>query len=148
MGQAHCRTYSEETRRRAVELIRLGAGKKLIASLLAIPVYTARDRIRLHGSEEDGAPVAGGGYDWQTRVDAARDHVEGGLTLAAVMKKYRIGSDRTLKHWCRLYRMGGPQALIPRRGGRPRGSRNHEPARVRRLEEENEYLRARAAYPG
>lgn len=57
MRQAHHRTYSEETKRRAVELIRLGAGKKLIASLLAIPVYTAKDWIRLYNSEEGEAPL-------------------------------------------------------------------------------------------
>lgn len=64
--------------------------------------------------------MGGGGsrrYDWETKVAAARDHVENGLTKAEVMAMHGIASVTPLERWCREYRSGGPEALGPRPKG-------------------------------
>ena len=88
-------------------------------------------------------------YDWETKVAAARDHVENGLTKAEVMAKYAIASVTPLERWCREYRAGGPEALGPRPKGRPRGSKSKpkpEPTREQELAEQVAYLKAKVAY--
>ncbi|TCF22906.1 transposase [Bifidobacterium longum subsp. longum] len=52
-------------------------------------------------------------YDWETKVAAARDHVENGMTKTEVMARHGITSVTPLERWCREYRAGGPEALRP-----------------------------------
>ena len=127
MREDRRRRYDDGFRREALELIKSGAGKDTLASRLAIPVYTARNWIRLYRSNGEEAVMGGGGsrrYDWETKVAAARDHVENGLTKAEVMAMHGIASVAPLERWCREYRAGGPEALGPRPKGRPRGSKS------------------------
>ena len=86
-------------------------------------------------------------YVGETKVAAARDHVENGLTKAEVMAMHGIASVTPLERWCREYRAGGPEALGPKPKGRPKGSgspakemtREQElERRVRKLEAEND----------
>ena len=93
----------------------------------------------------------GGGrrYDWETKVAAARDRVENGMTKTEVMAKYAIASIAPLERWCREYRAGGPEALRPRPKGRPKGSKSKpkpEPTREQELAEQVAYLKAKVAY--
>ena len=84
MREDRRRRYDDGFRREALELIKSGAGKDTLARRLAIPVYTARNWIRLYRSNGEEAVMGGGGsrrYDWETKVAAARDHVENGLTI-------------------------------------------------------------------
>ncbi len=88
-------------------------------------------------------------YDWETKVAAARDHVENGMTKTEVMAKYAIASIAPLERWCREYRAGGPEALRPKPKGRPRGSKSKpkpEPTREQELAEQVAYLKAKVAY--
>ena len=51
--------------------------------------------------------MGGGGsrrYDWETKVAAARDHVENGLTKTEAMARHGIASIASLERWCRDYR--------------------------------------------
>ena len=85
-------------------------------------------------------------YSHELKVAAARDVVENGMTRPDVMAKYGIASISPLESWCRAYRGGGPDALLPKPKGRPRkpgkpeyASREEElEARVRELELELE----------
>ena len=96
--------------------------------------------------------MGGGGsrrYDWETKVAAARDHVENGLTKTEVMAKYAIASIASLERWCRDYRSGGPEALRPKPKGRPKSARSRpkpEPTREQELAEQVAYLKAKVAY--
>ena len=81
-------------------------------------------------------------YDWETKVAAARDHVENGMTKTEVIAKYAIASIAPLERWCREYRAGGPEALRPRPKGRPKP----EPTREQELAEQVAYLKAKVAY--
>ena len=82
MREDRRRRYDDGFRREALELIKSGAGKDTLASRLAIPVYTARNWIRLYRSNGEEAVMGGGGSrrcDWETKVAAARGHVENGM---------------------------------------------------------------------
>ena len=117
MREDRRRRYDDGFRREALELIKSGAGKATLVRRLAIPVYTARNWIGLYRSNGEEAVMGGGGsrrYDWETKVAAARDHVENGLTKAEVMAMHGIASVTPLERWCREYRAGGPG----RRSGR------------------------------
>ena len=88
-------------------------------------------------------------YVGETKVAAARDHVENGLTKAEVMAMHGIASVTPLERWCREYRAGGPEALGPRPKGRPRGSKSKpkpEPTLEQELAEQVAYLKAKVAY--
>ena len=141
MREDRRRRYDDGFRREALELIKAGAGGNTLARRLAIPVYTARNWIRLYRSGGEEAVMGGNGsrrYDWETKVAAARDHVENGMTKTEVMAKYAIASIAPLERWCREYRAGGPEALRPRPKGRPRGSKSKpkpEPTREQELAE-------------
>ena len=94
MREDRRRRYDDGFRREALELIKSGAGKDTLARRLAIPVYTARNWIRLYRSNGEEAVMGGGGsrrYDWETKVAAARDHVENGLTKTVLRVMRRMG---------------------------------------------------------
>lgn len=77
-------------------------------------------------------------YVGETKIAAARDHVENGLTKTEVMAMHGIASVTPLERWCREYRAGGPEALGPRPKGGPRGSKSKpkpEPTREQELAE-------------
>lgn len=100
MREDRRRRYDDGFRREALELIKSGAGKDTLARRLAIPVYTARNWIRLYRSNGEEAVMGGGGsrrYDWETKVAAARDHVENGLTKTEAMARHGIASIVYLK---------------------------------------------------
>lgn len=144
------RRHGTEVRRRAVELLRGGMGMRRLAAELGIPLSIAREWC--HGYRAVGEEAIMGGtrktYDFSTRLSAARAHVDEGVPIQEVMRRFGITGDSSLKRWCRLYREGGAEALEPGRRGRPAGSRNRPkpaPSRDRRLEEENEFLRAKVA---
>ena len=93
MREDRRRRYDDGFRREALELIKAGAGKDTLARRLAIPVYTARNWIGLYRSNGEEAVMGGGGsrrYDWETKVAAARDHVENGLTKTEAMASKEI----------------------------------------------------------
>ena len=145
------RVYGAELRQRAAELTDRGLGRKALAGSLAIPVNLAQDWIRTY--KATGLLTMGTTYktyDYQTKLAAARDCVDAGISRQEVMTRYGIVSVRTLKKWVQAYRAGGAAALLPKARGRPSGSgkaggalsREEElEQRVRELEAENAYLK-------
>ena len=88
-------------------------------------------------------------YVGETKVAAARDHVENGMTKTEVMAKYAIASIAPLERWCREYRAGGPEVLGPKPKGRPKGAKSKprpKPTREQELAEQVAYLKAKVAY--
>lgn len=152
MREDRRRHYDDGFRREALEPVKAGAGKGTLAGRLAIPAYTARNWIRLYRSGGEEAVMGGNGsrrYDWETKVAAARDRVENGMTKTEVMARYGVASVTALQRWCREYRAGGPEALRPRPKGRPKGARSRpkpEPTREQELAEQVAYLKAKVAY--
>ena len=144
--------YDDGFRREALELIKAGAGKDTLARRLAMPRQTAGKWIILYRSGGEEAVMGGNGsrrYDWETKVAAARDYVENGLTKTEVMARHGIASVAPLERWCREYRAGGPEALRPKPRGRPKGAKSGprpKPTREQELAEEVAYLKAKVAY--
>ena len=135
------------------DLIRKGAGQHSLATRLGVPRQTAGKWVLSYriGGEAALMGERGGNkvYDYGTKLAAARDRVEHGLTKAEVMARYGIASITALERWCREYRTGGPEALRPKPKGRPKGAKakpKPAPSREQELEEENAYLRAKVAY--
>ena len=125
MREDRRRHYDDGFRREALELIKAGAGKGVLAGRLAIPAYTARNWIRLYRSGGEEAVMGSNGsrrYDWETKVAAARDRVEGGMTKTEVMARYGVASVTALQRWCREYRAGGAE----RSGQGPRQAEGRE----------------------
>ena len=84
-------------------------------------------------------------YDYETKVAAARAVADGGMSKPMV--RFGIASTTPLKQWCRLYREGGAQALMPKPKGRPKGSvRAVPPTREEELAERVRKLEAQVAY--
>lgn len=87
--------YDDGFRREALELIKAGAGRDALARRLAMPRRTAEKWIMLYRSNGEEAVMGGNGsrrYDWETKVAAARDHVENGLTKTEAMARHGIAS--------------------------------------------------------
>lgn len=140
--------HDEGVRARAVELIERGYGERTLARELAISVSIAKKWIltcRSVGKEVLlGMGANRKAYDYETKLAAARDHVDGGIPCSEVMSAYGIASVTSLQRWCKAYRELGPEALRPRPKGRPRGSAPL--TREGRLEERVRYLEAENAY--
>lgn len=152
MREDRRRRYDDGFRREALELIKAGAGKDTLARRLAMPRQTAEKWIILYRSGGEEAVMGGNGsrrYDWETKVAAARDRVENGMTKTEVMARYGIASIAPLERWCREYRAGGAEALRPRPKGGPKGARSRpkpEPTRGRELAEQVAFPKAEVAY--
>lgn len=61
MREDRRRHYDDGFRREALELIKAGAGKGVLAGRLAIPAYTARNWIRLYRSGGEEAVMGSNG---------------------------------------------------------------------------------------
>jgi len=141
-------------REQAVEMFERGFSYRLTAKRLGVSAETVRGwqkTYRVIG--KDGLLAMGvkhARYDYETKVAAARAVVDGGMSKPEAMTRFGIASATSLKQWCRLYREGGAQALMPKPKGRPKGSgmgavpptREEELAeRVRKLEAQVAYLK-------
>ena len=140
--------HDELVRRQAIELFERGYGRWGVASELHLPMQTVEKwqyTYRALGKEALFV-TSHKKYSHELKVAAAKDVVEAGMAKPEVMAKYGIASLSPLVSWCRAYREGGPDALLPKPKGRPRkpekpvyASREEElEARVRELELELE----------
>lgn len=123
MALARGARYDDDVRRRAVELLADGAGRRIVARELGIPEATARQWAHAFAVDgEQGVLNAGAtraSYDLETKLDAVRDHLDRGKSIREVMVKYHIASESSIKLWCRAYRREGAEGLEPKRRGRP-----------------------------
>lgn len=123
MALARGARYDDDVRRRAVELLAGGAGRRIVARELGIPEATARQWAHAFAVDgEQGVLNAGttrASYGLETKLDAVRDHLDRGKSIREVMVKYHIASESSIKLWCRAYRREGAEGLEPKRRGRP-----------------------------
>lgn len=135
-------------REAAAGLFEEGYGFEHVAGRLGVPRGTARKWLYNYGAfgKEGLFVTSRKEYSHELKVAAARDVVEGRMAKADAMAKHGIASLTALERWCRAYREGGADALLPKPKGRPRkpgkpvfASREEElEARVRELELELE----------
>lgn len=144
--------YDRSKREEAVRLVSSGLGKKALAKALDIPRQTAERWFRTINAVGSEVFLSMGtrhrSYDYGTKLAAAVDVVEGGLTKQESMAKHGVASPASLDKWVRAYLAGGPEALRPKPKGRPRLNPEDRPAKTREqeLEDENRRLRAEVAY--
>lgn len=152
-GNLTCK-HDVSIKKRVAELVDAGLGWDSISSMLAIPRSTVKQWIMTYrATGMDGLLNMGSSkraYDYETKLSAARAHVDDGRTLQDVMAAYGIAGRGVLQKWCRAYREGGAEALRPKPKGRPPGRAAAPPPktreqeleeRVRKLEAENAYLK-------
>ena len=141
-----------EVRKKAAELFASGMGSYTVASTLSVPLPTVKEWQHIYhafGSEVlltmDGKQAP---YTYEQKVAAARAVIEDGMTKAEAMAEFKIMSLSPLKHWCRLYRIGGAEALKPKPKGRPKSSKSKPQKRTREqeLEERCRRLETEVAY--
>lgn len=135
-------------RKAAAGLFEEGHGFEYVAGQLGLAHNTVRKWLYTYRSRGKEALLVTTHkkYSYELKLAAARDVIEGGMTKAEVMAKHGIASLTPLEGWCRAYREGGADALLPKPKGRPRkpaapvyASREEElEARVRELELELE----------
>ncbi len=134
-------------------MIEGGYGKHALSAALAIPVSITEEWVHAYRAVGKEAFLDMGSkrrcYDYETKLAAARDFVDLGMTRQEVMSRHGIANPTQLKNWARAYREGGPEALRPKPKGRPRkggGSPPEPETREQELEAENRRLRAEVAY--
>ena len=70
----------------------------------------------------------------------------GGLAKGDAMRRFGVASQTPLDRWCRLYREGGAEALLPRPKGRPKAGGAAPRTREQELEERVRKLEAQVAH--
>lgn len=106
--------WSSDVREQAGDLFDQGLGYKAVATQLGLSrevtrewsyAYRAlgREGLRTKGRRREYAPT--------TKLAAARDRVEGGLSMVEVMQRYGVGNRRQVKEWCSLYEKDGAAAF-------------------------------------
>lgn len=136
-----------EIRAEAVRYFDMGFAEKAVGGILGIPQTTVKRWLYTYRAlgKEALFMAKRKTYPYDLKVEAARAVVEEGMPKPEAMATYGLKSKTQIDTWCRLYREGGPDALLPKPKGRPRGpkpefrSREEElEARVRELELELE----------
>ena len=148
--------HDRSLRERAAGMFERGLGYRSVARGLGAPAEAARNWQETYRATGRGGLLAMGGrqagYDFETKLAAARAVVDGGMAKPEATGRFGIASATPPKQWCRLYREGGAEALRPKPKGRPRGSgakgaprtRGQGPEeRVRKLEAQVAYLKNR-----
>ena len=140
--------YGSELRKEAVALFDAGFGEKAAARGLGLPAKKVEKWLYTYRAlgKEALFVTTYKKYSHELKVAAARDVVENGMTKPDTMAKYGIASLTPLESWCCAYRVGGPEALLPKpKGRKPKSekpvyaTREEElEARVRELELELE----------
>lgn len=139
--------YGRNVRAEAASYFEMGFAEKAVCTLLAVPENTVKKWLYTYRAlgKEALFVTKHRVYPHDLKVEAARAVVEGKMTKPEAMGAYGIKGKTQIDTWCRLYREGGPDALLPKPKGRPRkgepafSSREEElEARVRELELELE----------
>lgn len=142
--------YGMDVRAKAVRYFEMGFADKIVGRLLEIPHDTVKRWLYAYRAlgKEALFVTKHKTYPHDLKVEAAKAVIEGGMSKSEAMKAYGLKSKTQIDTWCRLYREGGADALLPKPKGRPRkaeaffSSREEElEARVRELELENEILK-------
>lgn len=139
-----------DARAEAVRYFEMGFADKLVGRLLGIPHETIRKWLYAYRAlgKEALFVTKHKTYSHDLKVEVARAVIEGKMSKPEAMATYGVKGKTQINEWCRLYREGGADALLPKPKGRPKkqkkvfASREEElEARVQELELENEILK-------
>lgn len=135
--------HTQKERQQAVRLFRDGHGAVFVANRLGIPKQTVRQwSIKYATFGSKGVLNVGKKYtvySYELKLRAVQAVVDEGKSRSQVMKEFRIVSVAPLDRWCRQYRQGGADALLPKPKGRRPGTPN-KPKILTREEELQERI--------
>lgn len=143
--------YELQTRKKAVKLFQEGLGYKAVARLLKISASAVQSWLCQYQAvgivEFLAMKTKHTNYSYEVKLAVAKAIVDGETSRTEVMKSFHVVSLARVKAWCHQYREGGPQALLPKHKGRPKGSLSipKTVTREQALEQENLRLRAEIA---
>ena len=88
-------------------------------------------------------------YSFETKLAAVKAHLDEGLTIGEVLKKYGIKNETQVSNWCTKYRLLGKEGLLFSNQGRPKKDEIRKPKskeeplwkKIQRLEMENDLLK-------
>ena len=129
--------YDLSVRQAAIGLFERGCGDKSTASALGLPENTVEKWLYTYRAlgKEALFVTTHKSYSHDLKVEAARDVLEHGISKQEVMEKYGIASLSALEDWCRKYKKGGPDALLPKpKGRKPKPSKPIYASREEELE--------------
>lgn len=117
--------FSIETRSRAADLFASGLGYKATATKLKISNGTVKDwyyTYRMHGKARllEVTKNKRTTYTYEQKIGAVTAIIEDGATYLEAMKMFGINSKHPLERWVKAYRESGPEALVPKKRGRPK----------------------------
>lgn len=144
------RKHGIDVRAKAVICFEHGLGYKATASLLGLKRQAVRKWLYTYRAfgKEALFVTKQKKYSHAEKVEAALAVIDGKMTKPEAMVAFGIRSKTQIDTWCKLYREGGADALLPKPKGRPKkdsrtfASREEElEARVQELELENEILK-------
>lgn len=139
--------HSLEIRAEAARYFEMGYGRDAVSAALGLSRQTVRQWLHAYRAlgKEALFVTKHRKYSHEVKVAAARAVVGGSMSKPEAMRRFGVKSASALDRWCRCYREGGPDALLPKPKGRPKkaergfASREEElEARVRELELELE----------
>lgn len=128
-----------------------GHGRDAVATHLGVSPSAVRrlhDRWRIRGDDALVAKATKRVYSFELKLGIVRRFLAG-ETQGALAEEFGMPSPDLVATWARAYRRDGDAGLRPKPKGRPRKeptAPQPELTELERLQQENEYLRAKVAY--
>lgn len=128
--------HSMDARAEAAALFDAGYGGKAVARALSVSeravakwlyTYRALGKEALFVTKHKE-------YSHEVKVAAARAVADGSMSKPEAMAAFGIKGKTQIDAWCRLYREGGPDALLPKPKGRPKKAERDFATREEELE--------------
>lgn len=128
--------HGTDVRAEAVRCFEAGYAENAVGRMLGISVTIVKNWLYTYRALGKEALLVTGRntYTHELKVEAARAVIEGRMSKPDAMKAYGLRSKTQIDTWCRLYREGGADALLPRPKGRPRKAEICFPSREEELE--------------
>lgn len=108
--------YDKEMRAMAADCFDQGFSKEHVAHALGLPIGTVKNWFYTYRAigREALFMTKHRTYPHELKVEAAKAVVEGKMTRLEAMEAYGLKSKTQIDTWSKLYREGGPDALLPK----------------------------------
>ena len=128
--------HPPDVRKKAARYFELGFAEKIVGTLLDLPDSTVQKWLYTYRAlgKEALVVTTHKKYSHEEKVAVAQSVLEGRMSKPDAMAAFGIKSKTQVDTWCRLYRDGGPDALLPKPKGRPKRSERAFSSREEELE--------------
>lgn len=128
--------HSMDVRKEAAGYFGLGFAEKTVGTLLGLSESIVQKWLYTYRAlgKEALFVTTHRRYSHEEKVAVAQSVLEGRMSKPDAMAAFGIKSKTQVDTWCRLYREGGPDALLPKPKGRPKESERLFSSREEELE--------------